>query len=123
MHVIAIQRDDEALLPVYGSEVPLLEVAADYLGHTPNEYVLAEEALCPPVQGVWQGGERGERFPNQRRELIFPGSPQELLEVERIEPQSLFFGGNEDVPGVLLDGNQGARLYVVIASVCDELLD
>ena len=50
-------------------------------------------------------------------------SPTEFLVVHRVECDTLFLAGNGNALGILLDAYEGPRLYIVIATILDQVLD
>ena len=95
----------------------LLQVARDGLRHAPDNHVQAELAHQLAVHGITKvllG------FPYRPAHLVglgFPGRPAELLVVHGVHLDFPFLARDENVLYVLLYGNEGACLHVVIAVV------
>ena len=123
LDVVAVQREDVALDPVHLAEVPLGKVRPHRLGHAPHQHVLPEQSLRLAVERLGEGPQGVVRRTDDGRQPLIPRRPEELLEVERVEPYRPLLRRDDDVFDVQPYRYERACLDAVVTSAGDQLLD
>lgn len=123
LDIVAIQLEYPSLLLFGDCEVLGFRESRNDFRHSSDEHVPSELVHHDFVRSVSKRNQFLEALPHVRSGCLIAHGPKEFFEVERMKLEFLLFGRQGYVTDVCLDGKEGSRLDIVIASVFDESFD
>jgi hypothetical protein len=108
---------------VYGFKIVFLQVCFYCLWHTAYEHIEPQVTHDFPVCPVTCRFLLAEQKLQHGDSHIIPYSPEKFFKIHGVHIYTLLFARYQYVLDILLDGNQGAGFYVIIAVVFDKAFD
>ena len=121
--IIGIELDNLPLLGIHSAQILRIKVGVHGLGHAADQHVEAEIPHQFAAGGISDALTLFEGVLHERDGGGIAHCPAEFLIVHRVHLDAGFLTWDNDALGVLLDGEEGARLDVVIPVVFNQILD